>query len=1529
MTNQEPRYLFQGVNYLGLLSKQLGDLRGMPTLAHELIQNADDAKNESGKLSATRVTFDVRDNALVVSNDATFREIDFERMQYVASGSKRSELGDRTTGTFGVGFISVYQITDRPEIRSAGRRWILRPDKGEDRRIKVRMDPSITKDKGTVFKLPWAFEDSRVRQELKVSTVSRNSIDIFIDELKGSLPKALLFLKKITSIDLYRNGNLVMRTTIARENNTHRVLRHEAERLYKMIEGDFKDEAAILRNRHPSIEENRSCVVQIAVPDSDLSDGLLFATLPTKQKTGLPFHINADFFPASDRKSIAFENSYDYRSEWNRAAIRAAASAIRDNLIFLRELFSNDASRLWAMLEQLRRVYDEHKEGTCQPFAAFWESIAPLLPQAPIVYVRSARLPKWLSPPNTRIPTGRDEEQAAAAFQALGIDMVHKDLYRYRNILTSVGVRTLSTQDIHDRLRVRKLVDQPQPYPSDLHDRERLKLLWDGCGAVLSNSRRQSSRQSDRELLGRCVLAPGLDQRLWPCDSAYQADSETRQIFDSLVPDDRTFLAATDIPLLKRICPTFALTTAIEWLERLPNDQVQAAWSNGQFDPSEILHWFDYRKRHLTSDLRDRLASLPIYPTANRLCPMNTLYLPGGFEDPAGITNLIDTSKVSGLFDFLRSLGIRELTFVDYARRFLPKAFANGSPLSASVKRELISILEVRLSDLKVNDDIKASLAQTNIVECTDGKFRKPQEVYFSYNNIKDLFGPHASYARVPQSSESRHDLYNWLGVATRPRPRHVIELVKDTVRQPPSRSKRLTIQRVVQALGAVMSSPTAAHERAYRVLRELRWLPAEGDLSTWRVPSELYSTHFKHLFESQATFIDISQQHQSSELMGYLGVNGSPEPYQVARHLLKCARDDEEPPGGVYHWLNERAQPGHLSILHDKPCLRVDGKWLRPNQVFWAKHSFGRFRLQLGGDFRQYQKLLSALNVKEDPDYYDAIEVLKEVGRLEDTRRLHAPYKTIILQCWTILADTLGGEVIDTGSIKSSLRDVRCVPSPRPNDEETLDLPSLVFFDDGYGGNFDLIKWNLIPRLEHIWTAMEAAGVRPLGDVVQADIHEARNRRDDAQFKELVESRMALIKAVLQKSVALSTVDGSIKSLRNVQFQASDELTVELTLEVFSRSETVKISEDAFFDHSNSVLYFSLRNEKRPWSAIARELTRAIAPGEDTVVLVPVLKTILEAVDRDSALAELRDFGIQVPEEMTVAEGGGYVAEQLEEASNGDDDPQDDPAASAPGQPQNGATPTDVASEPSQEAEPCQVEQPQVTEEVDDQTGDVRQPEQATPFAELFFGVQEPNPRIASESPANLPEGGPQTEKSARSDKEQSERFGRLGSRVQRPRIRWEPTRASANLENKFRNMTRSDYVERCQICGNTFKKRAGEDWQIFVVHMVRPSSDDRTNNYGNLLALCGWHYALIQYGQFEFLDPKTAQPFEDSEKSTGWECMQEFILNVCEEDYNEDEVGNHYVGLPVQFWNVYEEWSGSPDTMRGEIRYCLPHWT
>ena len=203
-------------------------------------------------------------------------------------------------------------------------------------------------------------------------------------------------------------------------------------------------------------------------------------------------------------------------------------------------------------------------------------------------------------------------------------------------------------------------------------------------------------------------------------------------------------------------------------------------------------------------------------------------------------------------------------------------------------------------------------------------------------------------------------------------------------------------------------------------------------------------------------------------------------------------------------------------------------------------------------------------------------------------------------------------------------------------------------------------------------------------------------------------------------------------------------------------------------------------------------------------------------------------------------------------------------------------------------------------------------------PFASLFFDAQTSTPPDAPTSIEALPDPGPQTQQHAEQQAEQSRDHGRSGQHIQRTVTRWVPTEAADELANRFREMVHGDYGKRCQVCGRSFAMPNGE-LQVFVVHVVQPSSDDRTNYFGNLMGLCGWHYSLVRYGMWTLIDHETGEPGRD------WEHMKEFMLNALEQE----DAGGRYVVVRVRFWNIYE--GGNPDAgeVDGEIRYSIPHWT
>ena len=1488
MTSLEPTYLSQGVSYLGFLSQQLGDLRGIASLTHELIQNADDAKDDSGKLSATRIGFDIRDDALVVSNDSSFREIDFQRIREVASGSKRSESGDRTTGAFGIGFISVYQVTDTPEIHSAGRRWIIRPNKAFDERIEEWKDPSITQDRGTLFKLPWAFQESRVRQELKAPTVTRESIESFMEELSQSFPRAVLFLKKLESLELFRNGNLVVQVKRKAEAGYIRVYcNNDCQRL-RVLEGDFSAESWSLKNRFGPIDDNRSAHVRLALPDSPTDKGLLFAALPTELSTGLPFHIDADFFPSADRKSIVFGDSLDPRSEWNRAAIREAASLVETNLVPIRDTFGNDASKFWALLTRLYEVRRENGNDQRMPLRVFWESLTPSLGNVPIVYSECG---KWLTPAKTCIPSMR-EERAVPAFKALGINIVQRNLWMYRNVLTTVGVRRLAVEDIAEALKNRGLIDRPQTVPSDFQ----VELLWQGIHGVLDNTGSQLAKDRAENLLRECTLAPGIDGRMWACRSAFQSNCHTRQIFASLLPSDVTFLAREDVSLLQQLCPPFTPRDAIDVLECLESEELRARWRRGEFDPTKLLHWFDHNKSKLTEDLRERLAKLPIFPSVKNLYPLEELWLPGGFDDPMGVADLLNMSALERLSDFLQSLGAKKRTFEEYAIRYIAGAFANDGAESIETKRKHLENLERHIGEIKDNQELRKKLAVTNIVECKDRVFRQPGRVYFPCEEVKEVLGDHAHYASLPQLSEGRRDLYRWLGVKTRPRVKDMLRIIESQTRKSPDPETRATVVRMLVAIGKAWAGLDDNEKARCSRLQTKEWLPAERDTSKWYRPDRLAAAYNKSLFASQARFIDVPFRIQQSinEFMRHLRVRLSPQPRQVVTHLLRCSEHNQEPPRDVYRWLNENAEVSDIEPLKKVACLWNGDRYLRPDQAFWGSHSFGGFRVQLGPDLRSYQRLLKALDISQNPDFNDAIEVLKDVSKEVGKNRLQSEDKGVVFRCWVMLSEALQEDALDPENLRNKLRDTKSIP----NDDGKLYPPSWMFFEDrpGLADKFpDQLKGNCISRTERVWTAMAAAGVRPISKVVTGDMDDPVNPIEDEEIEKRIIQRATLIRTIMGTAINRRQPDVEVALLDNIRFFHVDELKVSWRLDALRGKWSTPLEPvKAYFNSGEEAIYFSaLRNRDYPWSAIARELTFAVAPDEDIGYVVPGLKDVLEAPTCENAIAQVQEWGIAPVQELENLSDRGEIIDTL-----------DDGLAAENGQDQLNSLGNGSVSPPSPDRE---------------------KQDEPEPFAKKLYEAQTIDSPRADSRQVSFPIGGPWTIESARSHTEESIRIGRSGSNASKRITRWEPTEAANELADNFRSMVHGDYGKRCQICSKSFTTSGGQ-LQVYVVHVVPPSEDRRTNHLGDLLGLCGWHYSLVRYGEWALLDPGTNSPFENATTHEGWERMRAFISSASRDT---DTEGNSYIGLPVRFWNVYQKWYSEPAIVDEQIRYCIPHWT
>jgi hypothetical protein len=288
-------------NLLGNIEQAMKGLNGYGVMALELIQNADDA-------GAKSLSFDATDDALIVGNNADFTNCgsqEEDECPWARSGDPSgfnrpcnfhaiAEMGSRNKvsaseqiGRFGIGFVSVYQITDTPIVQSSSIEMRLNPKTAEVVKRK------ITRSAGTKFILPWAATESDIRAGLNASPTPDDVADKMVVEIDCALQGCLLFLRNIKRVELRRNGRLVVGVEIDRSAEDL-ALKFEPSGITQrwLILSSKADDvvaAAKLIERFNVITRlDRSTTVNVAVPlDLERVEGLLYAYLPTRQPTEL------------------------------------------------------------------------------------------------------------------------------------------------------------------------------------------------------------------------------------------------------------------------------------------------------------------------------------------------------------------------------------------------------------------------------------------------------------------------------------------------------------------------------------------------------------------------------------------------------------------------------------------------------------------------------------------------------------------------------------------------------------------------------------------------------------------------------------------------------------------------------------------------------------------------------------------------------------------------------------------------------------------------------------------------------------------------------------------------------------------------------------------------------------------------------------------------------------------------------------------------------------------------------------------
>lgn len=352
----------------------------------ELIQNADDAeateihfvwdKRQHGK----EKTFGKKWNqlqgpALCVFNNKVFSDVDLAGIQQLGEGGKHNSLGK--TGKYGVGFNSVYHLTDCPSILTGddllcifdpNQKYIEsssgKPPAGIGYNLSDNLKAmyedvysSFLPNKfplrnGTMFRLPL-----RAGNMANSSKISNESVtDEYMKKLCSVLSKdpegLILFLKNICKIVVHEinQESGQMETIFMVEKSVTQTSRDKKDTFVKLQQkaltsakvakpqkviyettistsGRLKSQWLIAeqfgsfaktKGNVTTFDQLPQAAIAASMNSSTLEfKGEAFCSLPLPGKTGLPVHINANFEVDSSRKNLWKEDGQSLKTKWN------------------------------------------------------------------------------------------------------------------------------------------------------------------------------------------------------------------------------------------------------------------------------------------------------------------------------------------------------------------------------------------------------------------------------------------------------------------------------------------------------------------------------------------------------------------------------------------------------------------------------------------------------------------------------------------------------------------------------------------------------------------------------------------------------------------------------------------------------------------------------------------------------------------------------------------------------------------------------------------------------------------------------------------------------------------------------------------------------------------------------------------------------------------------------------------------------------------------------------------------------------
>ena len=1239
-------------NLLGNIRSHLAGLQGYDVMALELIQNADDAKAEE-------VIFDITDNGLLVRNSGQFTycgdlhnscaflaednyKCDFHRIIDVGSGGKLTR--GENIGRFGIGFVSTYQVTDQPEIISAGIKLTLQPEKGQ------WFIEQYKQSGCTTFNLTWANDpNSDARLALGVSHVSTAHIDQLVDDFKKILRKSLLFLRHVRTAELRRNGELLLACDLERGNGSDLIVSFrpsgEIEQ-WHILRVDAAKSAARLYALHPRLESlgrGTKISMGLRIDPEPLAEGLLYAFLPTEQSTGLPLHINGDFFPESDRKALIFAG-HQHEQAWNEMLIDVAAAELSRDPESLLKVIGDVA--FWQLIARAFDLSRPSNHPAC--FKRFWERMQVTASRARIAPTQGGSVD---IPSSVFFPDKALNSAQVNALKKVGGQVISENLRPFRTALNQLGAPFLTFERLLGLLELAISLEDAGALKVEEDLLESFyRPLWGIINELFPDAITPSP--ATKEAIQRLQAIPFVvteDLYAVTISQTYVTLSEVEagrviSILPRLAIASRYVL---EFPKIARQIRQLEFVAVVSHISSLSaTDAIEDVIGVEKEELRELYTLFADldRQSNVDATAYQSLRNLPIWLSSRGLIKASQALLPGNFTDPTGQADLLETTVLTASArEFVSSkLGVQTQTIEAFVQNVLPRFFNEVGPLDASKYARLIG--EIANYPALVNDEnIRHLLGALPIIPTQDGSWSSPTKTYRRTDDLVKILGENKSLwldtNRVP-NTRSVQFFIDEIGLRRSPIAEHLVErMLFIAENYPPTEDAKRASGEAFYVICDRFDEwkDKLFFQDVINILKSSACFPVIGDDEDWYYTNSLHAPYRAEAFSSQASVLDFRNMARlNRELLKKLDVALEPETFLVINHLRHCVAKKIPAPFTTYQILNERSKDegSSISTLSGEPFIYIESQndYVRTNQLFWMPQQLGRYAFTIPGILEPFKPLFNAIGIKNAPEGREYVEILLDIVAecFEQSKLVTGADRSVYESCLHCIAESYEREeigVLDIQRLEEAPSILNLIGQPTHPDE--LLLQDSEWHAGFFKGELDQALCKHAPE---IWPLIEKVGVRRLSESAEVALEFVDgSMTEEPELANKLMERIDILARLLHDKP--TTVRNKVREALSNLTAVSYEL-VRIQASVYVGGNCVSappLAANAFYDVEKSQLILARPIGDRSWAHVLNAIFHQLMPDESGIEISKLTLSVRPLMNMpvEEAHRELVDAGI------------------------------------------------------------------------------------------------------------------------------------------------------------------------------------------------------------------------------------------------------------------------------------------------------------